>query len=214
MKFPGHTFCMVFRGHYLASSTLVHLFLQCFCHLFHHVSWDLGIWIAIYTYISSWLEYTTDTYWLYFDFFLSFFFILFNLFLTLQILSPSQFTLWLFHIHYLIVPPTVSTRMYPPPTTTYPTRLSTTWGLQTLKGYMNLSDWTSAETVLGASYQMEYAASSFSGFWGTMLIETAGPPTGFLSSSASSRFSLIQPQESVASDLWMVQISASLSAAC
>jgi len=34
---------------------------------------------------------------------------------------------------------------------------------------------------------------------GNRLIETAGPPTGLASSSASSRFSLIQPEESAAS---------------
>jgi len=73
------------------------------------------------------------------------------------------------------------------------------------------SDWTqtqesSAADDLEASSQLVYAA------WlvvqcqrsrGSRLIETAEPPTGLLSSSASSSFSLIQPQGSAASLHWL-----------
>jgi hypothetical protein len=47
--------------------------------------------------------------------FLFFSFFLFNLLFTVQILSLSQSTLWLFHIPYLLLLP-VSTRMSPTPT--------------------------------------------------------------------------------------------------
>jgi hypothetical protein len=39
--------------------------------------------------------------------------------------------------------------------------------------------------------------------WGSRIIETAGPPTGSPSSSASSGLSLIQPQGLEASVLWL-----------
>jgi hypothetical protein len=39
--------------------------------------------------------------------------------------------------------------------------------------------------------------------WGSRLVETAGPPTGLPSSSASFSLSLIQPQGSTASVLWL-----------
>jgi hypothetical protein len=39
--------------------------------------------------------------------------------------------------------------------------------------------------------------------WGSRLIETVGPPTGSLSSSASSSLSLIQPQGSAAFVHWL-----------
>jgi hypothetical protein len=75
------------------------------------------------------------------------------------------------------------------------------------------SDWnqtwqSSAVCVLGSAYQLVYAA------WlvtqclrdlgeGSRLIETAGPPTGSPSSSASSSFPLIQPQGPAASVHWL-----------
>ena len=131
-----------------------------------------------------------------------FFFILFILlvFYTPLILSPSQSTLWLFHIEYfsphcpflhedipISTPPSHQTSLLP-------------GAFRLLRVRCIFSDWIQQ---LSAVYLLDPLIS-----WcmlpgcvpmskrsqGSILIETAGFPTGSPSTSASSSFSLIQPQ--------------------
>jgi hypothetical protein len=142
-------------------------------------------------------------------YFLSLFFKLFFYF-TLQILFPSWSTLLLFYIPYLLTAPLTP---WGCPLQPQPHQISK------LPGYSShlwvryiISDWNQswqspAVCVLGASYQLVYAAwlvvQCLRDLGGVRLIETAGPPTGSPSSSSSSSFSLIQPQGSADSVHWL-----------
>ena len=118
------------------------------------------------------------------------------------VLSPSQSTFWLFHIPYWLSP-------FPDPglqgdVPTSPAPHSNPWGLQSL---------IETDPVVFCSICVEVLilailccllvipVSERSG--GSRSIETAGPPRGLPSSSASSSFFLIQPQGSAASVRWL-----------
>ena len=71
-----------------------------------------------------------------------------------------------------------------------PPDLPTPWGLKFLEGLVHLLC-LSQDTAVGGSVSER--------FQGSRLVETTGLPIGSLSSLTSTRFSLIQPQESAAS---------------
>lgn len=135
----------------------------------------------------------------------SLFYLMFLLFLTLQISFLSCSTPWLLHIPWLPLPHLrpVTMRMSPPSRALNSLGPLVSWGL----GASSLTDPRPLPYMCWrTSYQLVYAA------WlvvkclrslGSRLTETADTATGWPCSTASSRFSLIEPQGSEASAHWL-----------
>jgi hypothetical protein len=128
-------------------------------------------------------------------------------FFTVQILSPSHFTLQLFHIPHLLHSCLQEDTLTPTHPTRPPNSLRPQVSLQL--GASSLTESRPNRSLLYMCWEANIIWCMLSGWWlsvweipGVRLIETAGPPRGS-PSSASSSFLLIQPQGSPASVHWL-----------